>query len=120
METANRIWALGRESACVVVYDVGMDGKADLLTSDQIAALPVGTEIMVTWSGGNGPHKYTVDRRNSVTLARPTDFRTGERTPMHLSIDSFLGPSPLTQVRLARAGEETWNPHTIPARIPAI
>lgn len=28
------------------------------LTQEQLAALPTGTAIVVTWSGGNGPHKY--------------------------------------------------------------
>jgi len=32
------------------------------LTQEQVDALPDGTEIVVTWSGGNGPWKYTIKR----------------------------------------------------------
>lgn len=30
------------------------------LSVDQIRALPEGAEVVVTWSGGNGPHLYRV------------------------------------------------------------
>ena len=38
---------------------------ATLLTDDEVRALPEGTPITVTWSGGNGPHEYvlTFDKR---------------------------------------------------------
>jgi hypothetical protein len=37
------------------------------LTADEVATLPEGTPITVTWSGGNGPHAYviTVDKRGN-------------------------------------------------------
>lgn len=32
----------------------------DPLTAAQIRALADGTEVMITWSGGNGPHPYRI------------------------------------------------------------
>jgi hypothetical protein len=31
-----------------------------MLTADEVAALPDGTEVEVVWSGGNGPHRYHI------------------------------------------------------------
>lgn len=31
-----------------------------LLTQDEFNALDVGTRVVITWSGGNGPHLYQV------------------------------------------------------------
>lgn len=41
-----------------------------LLTQDELEQLPDGTEIVVTWSGGNGPHRYklTNNERNGPTI----------------------------------------------------
>ena len=33
---------------------------SDPLTPEEAAVLPADTEIMVIWSGGNGPHRYRV------------------------------------------------------------
>jgi len=38
------------------------DELADLLTQDDINALLDGTEVLIKWSGGNGPHEYTIKR----------------------------------------------------------
>jgi hypothetical protein len=37
------------------------------LTAEEVAALAEGTPVVVTWSGGNGPHRYviTVDPRGA-------------------------------------------------------
>jgi hypothetical protein len=37
---------------------------AEPLTAEEVDQLPDGTSIIVTWSGGNGPHRYVlhVDR----------------------------------------------------------
>lgn len=32
------------------------------LTQQEAEALPEGTKVRVTWSGGNGPHWYFIDR----------------------------------------------------------
>lgn len=38
-----------------------MDSPEDrLLSQDEVDQLPEGTAIIVTWSGGNGPHRYVV------------------------------------------------------------
>jgi len=42
----------------------GRSGRAahlgDPLTAEQIGGLPDGTEVVITWCGGNGPHPYRV------------------------------------------------------------
>ena len=37
-----------------------MDEKT-YLTQEEVDALPIGTQIEVVWTGGNGPHIYTID-----------------------------------------------------------
>lgn len=34
--------------------------EGEPLTVEEIKALPEGAEVVVTWSGGNGPHRYRV------------------------------------------------------------
>jgi len=36
------------------------DDRGDPLTEDEVAELPEGAPITVTWSGGNGPHDYVI------------------------------------------------------------
>lgn len=38
------------------------DRVGELLTQEQVNNLPDGTEIVVIWAGGNGPHRYSVER----------------------------------------------------------
>lgn len=66
------------------------------LTQAEVDALPDGAEIIVTWSGGNGPHRYTV-----------TVDEHGRRAVFcHAALVGLLervGPAPLTHVSLASA-----------------
>lgn len=39
------------------------------LTQEQVNALPEGTAVIVTWSGGNGPHRYTIGVKHDVRYA---------------------------------------------------
>ena len=39
------------------------------LSEAEIAALPDGAAILVIWSGGNDPHRYTLKRRNGRAYA---------------------------------------------------
>ena len=52
---------LDRESGCATP---GTDGAAthlgDPLTVDEIRALPDGSEVVITWCGGNGPNPYRI------------------------------------------------------------
>ena len=42
-------------------YRRGLDVKAPkLLTQREVDALPTGTDVWITWDGGNGPHHYRV------------------------------------------------------------
>lgn len=36
------------------------DEKARLLTQEEVNDLPDGTNVMIQWAGGNGPHKYAL------------------------------------------------------------
>ena len=52
-----------------------MSEGADPMTAEDVAALPDGTRVRVTWSGGNGPHEYViaVDKWGQRYAARNTD-----------------------------------------------
>ncbi|GAB3380904.1 hypothetical protein NCG89_00940 [Spongiibacter taiwanensis] len=39
------------------------------LTQDEVNALETGAEVVVLWSGGNGPHKYRVVNDNGLVWA---------------------------------------------------
>lgn len=64
-----------------------MHGK--LLTQDEVDGLPEGTPVLITWSGGNGPHRYTIKRFYNYAIAKEAD-----------SLIDFIGPHPLTMVSL--------------------
>ena len=34
------------------------------LTMEEVSALEHDTQVIIIWSGGNGPHTYWIDRRN--------------------------------------------------------
>lgn len=40
--------------------------KANLLTQEQVDALPMGALVLVKWSGGNGPHEYLIQRHHNA------------------------------------------------------
>ncbi len=33
------------------------------LTQEEVDNLPAGTKVIITWSGGNGPCEYTIQKR---------------------------------------------------------
>lgn len=39
------------------------------LTQKEVDLLPVGTKVIITWSGGNGPHKYTIHKRKGINAS---------------------------------------------------
>lgn len=49
------------------------DVVGQAVTPAQLAALPDGTTVEVTWSGGNGPHRYVLEQRCGVTYAQPPE-----------------------------------------------
>src|SRR4051812_26329306 len=66
------------------------------LTPQEVAALPDGTEVMVRWTGGNGPHGYKI-RREGNLVCTDNLYRDELR---------FVGPSqPHTEVWLG------WTDH---------
>jgi len=66
----------------------------DLLTQEEADVLPDGTEIIATWSGGNGPHRYTVHIVGRMRYAgdpkndNPLTFVGKERYHTHVSLAS--------------------------------
>lgn len=71
----------------------------DFLTEEEALALPDGTEVEITWSGGNGPHRYFIcrDARGNVSV------KTGGSVDYIHSL-RFVGKEPYhTHVRLARS-----------------
>lgn len=42
------------------------DSPGELLTQEQVNNLADGTAIVVVWAGGNGPHRYGVERVGEV------------------------------------------------------
>ena len=67
------------------------------LTQPEIDALPDGTGVIVTWSGGNGPHRYTISRRHGYTAAFGFGIEVGAL--------NICGEHPLTQVWLVPADQ---------------
>jgi hypothetical protein len=62
-----------------------------LLTQGEVDALPDGARVSVRWSGGNGPHEYTVERHHETVWAKECK-----------SVIDYVGERPLTEVRLAQ------------------
>jgi len=61
------------------------------LSAEEIAALPNGTRIIVTWDGGNGPHEYVI--RNDLDaheIYLTTNVRAGSMGPLdYVSLSPF-------------------------------
>ena len=61
------------------------------LTAEEVATLPDGASIIVVWSGGNGPHRYTVRREAGVPIAA-TDWEvTHDRLDVMRRLDNPFG-----------------------------
>lgn len=45
----------------MVIRQLTDDEKERLLSQEEVNNLDEGTEVMVKWSGGNGPHKYELE-----------------------------------------------------------
>lgn len=81
----------------------GVMNEATPLTEDELLALADGTEIVITWSGGNGPHRgiVFVERGQPYYVPRHEDPHGPLR---HYNPITFVGPaSPFTRVWLAEA-----------------
>ena len=61
------------------------------LTQAEVEALPVGTRVRITWSGGNGPHWYQIgqDRFGNKTI--DTNFRTDRGQSCFVSYVDGMG-----------------------------
>lgn len=74
-----------------------MNEREAALTKEELNRLPDGTRILVTWSGGNGPHRYVLRFKHGAAFA-VTDFGRGEDPVSEHLVLNFVGAHPLTQV----------------------
>jgi hypothetical protein len=63
------------------------------LDCDQIRELPDGAEVVITWSGGNGPHPYRVlvdrygERRVEALYCDPILFMDSPESPQRVPLN---------------------------------
>lgn len=61
---------------------------SEFLTGEQVAELPEGTKVIITWPGGNGPHTYEIHQCRGETFAwSGRNERLKHYNPMY-----FIGP----------------------------
>lgn len=65
------------------------DERDRLLTQAEVNELDDGTEVMVKWNGGNGPHRYTISTDDRV------DYPNIDGTPLN-----YVGEKPRQRVFL--------------------
>lgn len=68
------------------------------LTQEEVDALPEGAEVIITWSGGNGPHKYIIGKYCGESYT--TFFASDEKRHLGNRIDFVGGRKPFTMVSL--------------------
>lgn len=69
------------------------------LTQEEVDNLPAGTKVVITWSGGNGPHEYTIHKRDySGSFVKESNPNAGSYDG---EIDFVGEKSPYTVVTLA-------------------
>lgn len=63
------------------------------LTEDQVGELPNGTEVEITWSGGNGPHRYRIEQSVYGTFWRYDGLSDEQwkNVKLHQDVISFVG-----------------------------
>ena len=77
--------------------------EAERLGKGAIAELDRGDEVLVKWSGGNGPHRYVIvrDRYGTPGVVSKKSWERRHEIPMIrniLPVDR-IGEHPLTEVR---------------------
>ena len=76
---------------------------AKYLTQEEVDALPEGTQVTITWTGGNGPHNYTIGKFDGQA------WTTGEGSDgkLHLGdrIDFVGSEKPFTLVTLTNPSQ---------------
>lgn len=76
------------------IRDLTEDEESRLLSQSEVDSLANGTEVMVKWAGGNGPHRYSLK------------FMDGYRSPFAvLRMDEHLTYSML----LRQVGKNKFN-----------
>jgi len=70
--------------------------EINTLTQQEVDKLPIGTEVFIIWSGGNGPYKYTIGRRFGSSIAIRINPNNGLQT--EAGFIDHVGKGPLTEV----------------------
>lgn len=69
------------------------------LTQSQVDRLPADSKVEIVWTGGNGPHEYTIHKRDDnadMSYVKPHNPNSGWDGEIE-----FVGPeSPYTTVKL--------------------
>jgi len=68
------------------------------LTQKEVDELPEGTEVIITWSGGNGPHKYITGKYDGESYT--TFVASDEKRHLGDRIDFVGAEKPFTMVSL--------------------
>jgi len=79
--------------------------NAERLDKNDVADLDRGDEILIKWSGGNGPHLYVLirDKYGNPGVVSKRDWERRHEIPIvrnYLPVDR-IGEQPLTEVRRA-------------------
>ncbi len=56
-----------------------MNNMEKLLTQNEVDNLPEGTKVIITWTGGNGPHEYMIHKRkgSNASFVKPHNPNSG-------------------------------------------
>lgn len=85
------------------IRDLTDDEKDRLLTQEEVDKLESGDEVMIKWSGGNGPHRYTITWIEGELHPRTEDTRTGESSGPPLD---YVGGEPRHRVFFPEDSDE--------------
>lgn len=82
----------------------------EALTQAEVDTLPAGTRVLVTWSGGNGPHEYVIvvcDGKRYAALPEGHPWRRPDEDtrPPWDAVLEWVGEHPRTQVWLLNPKE---------------
>jgi hypothetical protein len=63
--------------------------KTGLLTQAEVDALPTGTVVWITWSGGNGPHRYDVVNEGKYGVRVSAQISSGDDLIQFVGKESY-------------------------------
>ena len=79
--------------------DFGPEPEYPSLSKAEIMALPEGERVIVTWSGGHGPHEYHVHWNRGEPYAQTEEEHRQGRVDVEKWLTYYVGPRrPFTRV----------------------